>query len=1273
MAEVAELEVTHTTETSPSREPAPVAAEGAPPVGLSPRLSPSDHAALLASPPEAARTAAAVAGVQAAYGNEYAATVVAALRGGAAAAEPQPAPEKSAVAAAPAVTTAPAPETEVQPQPPTPAPPAPPPAPAPRGAAVAAAPAEAAPTVEGQPPSAVPEPPAPEPASQTPPELTGEAPGGAAQEASAVDAEAGGAADAAAAAAAAAEAAPAEEKPAGAEAAPGAEGKAAGPAEAGEPPAEERAPTSPEEDPAYLSVVARVKTVARQQGHNTSAQQKAKEAQAAAPGPATEVEDAAAGRQVGKIAEQEPAPFDRVKFKTALLERIEAVTPKNLKEADEFKEDNKAGAIKGEVAGSVTASKEGAAAPVKDTTQEPPATAGITPKPVEQLPPTEAGPAPPAVGAEAAAPKPKTDSEVSLAQNSAELDAAAGESDPPFTQELAEGSNEPEFMAAHQAKQDAQADAAARPATYREEEQQILAGAQESAGMSAASGTQSMHETRGEQFGAVVEAQSGTMTEDQAARQEVSQRIKGMYLETKGKVEARLAQVDTDANAAFDNGANAAKAAFENHVEQRMRAYKDERYDGAVGKLKWVKDKLLGMPSEVNVFYQEGRTLYVGLMDQVIDQVAGIVETGLNEALALVAAGRQEIQNYLATLDGDLLTVGQDAAGKMQGEFDKLAQAVRDKEGALIDGLAQKYKSNLEAVDARIAEMKAANRGLADAALDAVKGIINTLRELKNLLFGILARAAAAIGKILEDPIGFVGNLVAAVKLGLSNFVANIGTHLQEGLMAWLFGALADAGIQMPESFDLKGILSLVLQVLGLTYANIRARAVAIVGEPVVKALETAAEIFKILVTEGPAGIWEYVKDQLANLGDTILEGIKSFVIERIIMAGITWIIGLLNPAGAFIKACKAIYDIVMFFVTRASQIAAFVNAVLDSIEAIASGAIGGAAAAVENALAKAIPVVIGFLAGLLGLGGISEKIREIIKRIQAPVNAAIDWVINLAVKGIKAIGGLFGGKKDEKEEPATADPEHDAKVTAGLAAIDAEEQPLLEQGKLSHEEAERVAAKVKQLHPVFTQLAVVDGGDSWDYQWAGSAGGKKSTTAKKEESGFRGPVTIEFYHRAHHSVTEYDRQLKGQEDGLRTLKMDQWQTNRSAFLTRKAQTGSGRDPRSASLQELRRGHARINMITDAIANGLSRPAAEAAVDAKMSKEAILHNPDMVAGGMVDPTGGLGDLSINSSIGSQWRTKVTGLDDAAKQLSPEEQAKLTWADLQLTLRNAGEH
>jgi hypothetical protein len=89
-----------------------------------------------------------------------------------------------------------------------------------------------------------------------------------------------------------------------------------------------------------------------------------------------------------------------------------------------------------------------------------------------------------------------------------------------------------------------------------------------------------------------------------------------------------------------------------------------------------------------------------------------------------------------------------------------------------------------------------------------------------------------------------------------------------------------------------------------------------------------------------------------------------------VIIGGIEFILSLLTPASTFVKAVKMIIQVVQFIITRGSQTIALVNAVLVSLAAIASGSVGAVASAVENALARAIPVAIGFLISLLGLGG---------------------------------------------------------------------------------------------------------------------------------------------------------------------------------------------------------------------------------------------------------------------------------------------------------------
>jgi hypothetical protein len=252
-----------------------------------------------------------------------------------------------------------------------------------------------------------------------------------------------------------------------------------------------------------------------------------------------------------------------------------------------------------------------------------------------------------------------------------------------------------------------------------------------------------------------------------------------------------------------------------------------------------------------------------------------------------------------------------------------------------------------------------------------------------------------------------------------------------------------------------------------------------------------------------------------------VLDAIFDYIKESVIVAGVTWLIGMLNPVSAFFKACKAIYDIVMFFINRGSQIIALVNAIVDSIAAIAKGSVGVAATMVENALAKAIPVAIGFLASLLSLGDIGSTVKKIIDKAQAPINKAIDWVIGKAVMLVKAagkaIGGLFGPKdkkdKDEdkgkqkqtkEEEGQTGDPVHDAKLEAGLAALDQEQAKHLHDGKLNKQHAQNVAATVRSSHPFFKSITPVEKDGRWFYEFVASKGTKKGAEVDESDQIFK-------------------------------------------------------------------------------------------------------------------------------------------------------------------------
>ena len=497
---------------------------------------------------------------------------------------------------------------------------------------------------------------------------------------------------------------------------------------------------------------------------------------------------------------------------------------------------------------------------------------------------------------------------------------------------------------------------------------------------------------------------------------------------------ALLDGLDQQVTDVFDKGEKVARDTFDTNVGKEVDDWKDERYSGLRGKWRWVKDKFAGLPAEVNQIYARNRTVYLANMQKVISDVADVVGSTLGKAKQRIADGRNEIKAYVASQPVALRKFANEAGEKMSDQFDSLDSDVDSKQESVVSDLAQKYVAARQSVDDSITKMQEDNKGLVEKAVDAVEAVVGIILKMKDMLMNVLSRAANAIGRIISDPIGFLDKLVSAVKAGLSKFVANIGEHLKKGLLDWLLGALSSAGIELPETFDLKGILTLALSILGLTWANIRGRLVSQVGEPVMAKMEQAVDVFKIIATEGLAGLWKWILDRIGDFQEMVMGEIREFISEKVIKAGIEWLIGILNPAAAFIKACEAIYNVVMFFVEKGKEIIEFVNSILDSVESILNGGVGAVADLIEGTLAKTIPLIINFLADLLGLGGISEKIKEIIGKIQAPVNKAIDAVIGGALKiGKKLFGGLIAKGKGLYAKGATY---VKGKVEAGKALV---------------------------------------------------------------------------------------------------------------------------------------------------------------------------------------------------------------------------------------------
>ncbi|GAB5526561.1 MAG: hypothetical protein Roseis2KO_44330 [Roseivirga sp.] len=506
------------------------------------------------------------------------------------------------------------------------------------------------------------------------------------------------------------------------------------------------------------------------------------------------------------------------------------------------------------------------------------------------------------------------------------------------------------------------------------------------------------------------------------ANKDVNDRIKNDQAEGEKKLKA----AEGEAAAKKKEGEDQAKA----EKEAAKKNSKDKSWwgkfkDAVSSAVSWVTEKI-------------GK-----IFDAIRKAVKFIIDTAKKAALALIEAGRKWIIDKLDKFGSWL----KEKANKYLKHFPALRKRVNafiDKtvDGAkklvnkVADGLKKGVEALADALGKAINSVLSAFEGVLTAAVQFAGAMLkgDFAEALKiafmatckvagidpNPILNFINKAGETIGLIFKNPAAFFGNVAGGVKLGINQFTKNIKKHLISGLISWLTGAMSDVPIQMPAKFDLKGIFSLVMQILGLTYQRIRAKVVKRIGpkgEQVVSGMEKTFQFVKDLVTKGPIVIWERIKDKFNEIKEMAMEKIRNLVTIEVVKAGIKWIIGLLNPASAIVKAVIMLYDFVMFLIERKDQIIGFVTAVFDTVGPLARGQIKKAGNAVEGAMGRGIPVILGLLANLAGLGGIGKSVSKVIKTIQKPVDKVVDPVIGWLVKQGKKLskkvkGALSGGSK---------------------------------------------------------------------------------------------------------------------------------------------------------------------------------------------------------------------------------------------------------------------
>jgi len=296
---------------------------------------------------------------------------------------------------------------------------------------------------------------------------------------------------------------------------------------------------------------------------------------------------------------------------------------------------------------------------------------------------------------------------------------------------------------------------------------------------------------------------------------------------------------------------------------------------------------------------------------------------------------------------------------------------------------------------------------------EIVRIVIIAILEIMNFPFdligNIITRALEAIDDIKKDPIGFLKNILRALKQGFVQFFDNIVTHLINGVTGWLMSELKDANIPVLTDFSLKGVITWVMEVLNISMEKIWEKLAAHprIGparvariRSMINTLEGIWTFIKDVQERGMAAIWDKIQEQLSNLWNSVLDAVKNFVMERIVNRITARLLSMLDPTGimAVINGAMAFFNAIQSFIKYLREMLEVVNSFVNGVADLARGNVATAANYLERTMGQAMPVVIGFLANQVGLTGIGARIGEMIISVQQMVDEALTWLVNKAV-----------------------------------------------------------------------------------------------------------------------------------------------------------------------------------------------------------------------------------------------------------------------------------
>jgi phage-related protein len=521
------------------------------------------------------------------------------------------------------------------------------------------------------------------------------------------------------------------------------------------------------------------------------------------------------------------------------------------------------------------------------------------------------------------------------------------------------------------------------------------------------------------------EAVAGAESEAEGRRTRDREAVEGRVGEDRQAIEGRYQEADREAQQRVSEG--------ERDAETRRRdaerdAENQSWWDRAVN---FIRDAFNALVSAIGAVFDAVRRAVNVVLNAARDFAVGLINAATRFITAAIAAFGQFLTSLVQNLLGDIFP-GLAAAltNLIEGvvrlatrAVELVAAGLRSAVNTLVEGLRAGINAVLNTfqavVNTGLAILRAAVTGdWGELARQVFEAVLRALGIDPAAVYQFIGRARGTLQLIIDDPGAFLGHVVDAVQGGIRKFSDNFLAHLQAGIIGWLTGAIGGAGITLPARFDLMGVLSIIQQILGLTWANIRQRAVRLVGERAVQVLEFVAGYVETLITGGWPALWERVQSDLATLRDMVLDQIKNFIVERLITAAITRLATMFNPVGALVNLVLTIYNFYTFLRDQMQRIFAVAQSIINAMSDIARGVIEPAATRVEGVLAGLLPLAIDLLARLIGLGNVGGRVREIIQNVQTTIWAAIDRLLD------RILASFRGGSTGAAGAPGAGAPE---------------------------------------------------------------------------------------------------------------------------------------------------------------------------------------------------------------------------------------------------------